>query len=183
MRPTAGIAAQRAVVGLYPITESSLGDGIFPAARFRDARGRIGIGSDSNIMLDAAAELRTLEYSQRLAERSRNVLAAGEGASTGRSLFDAALAGGRQALEGEGGGPATGIAPGQSLDVFTLSPGAPALLERREDEILDSWIFAAGREAIDCVWRAGVKLVEGGRHRDRDALVQRYGQALRRLRG
>jgi len=179
----AGIAARRAVVGLCPITESSLGDGIFPAARFRDARGRIGIGSDSNIMLDAAAELRTLEYSQRLAERSRNVLAAGEGVSTGRSLFDAALAGGRQALEGEGGGPATGIAPGQSLDVFTLSPGAPALLERREDEILDSWIFAAGREAIDCVWRAGVKLVEGGRHRDRDALVQRYGQALRRLRG
>ena len=178
----AGIAARRAVVGVCPITESSLGDGIFRAARFLKAQGRIGIGSDSNIMLDAAAELRTLEYSQRLAERARNVLAAGEGDSTGRSLFDAALAGGRQALQGAANDPAPGLAPGQSLDVFTLSSGHPALIERRDDEVLDSWIFAAGREAIDCVWRAGVRLVEGGRHRDRDALVQRYGEAVRRLR-
>src|SRR6516165_12398301 len=69
-----GIAARGAVAGLCPITESSLGDGIFPAADFRARGGRIGIGSDSNIQLDAAAELRTLEYSQRLARRARNVL-------------------------------------------------------------------------------------------------------------
>ncbi len=174
----AAIAARRAVVGLCPITESSLGDGIFPAERFLRQQGRFGIGSDSNILLDAAAELRTLEYSQRLAQRARNVLAAGENASTGRSLFDAALAGGRQAVHS-----AAGLAPGSSLDLFTLSPGHPALLERREDEILDSWIFAAGREAIDCAWRAGVKVVSAGRHRDRDALVRGYGEALRRLRG
>jgi len=31
------------------------------------------------------------------------------------------------------------------------------------------------------VWRAGVRLVSGGRHRDRDAIVARYEQALRRL--
>jgi cytosine/adenosine deaminase-related metal-dependent hydrolase len=47
---------------------------------------------------------------------------------------------------------------------------------------MDSWIFAAGRAAIDCVWRAGERLVSGGRHRDRDALIARYAQALRRLR-
>jgi len=202
-----GIAARRVVVGLCPITESSLGDGIFPAARFLRERGRIAIGSDSNILLDAAAELRTLEYSQRLAQRARNVLAAGANASTGRSLFDAALAAGRQALQGAdsganraralpaavstgaagalppaGASPAAGVAAESSLDVVTLSPAHPALIERRGDEILDSWIFAAGREAIDCVWRAGVKVVSGGRHRDREVLVKRYGEALRRLR-
>jgi formimidoylglutamate deiminase len=58
----------------------------------------------------------------------------------------------------------------------------PGLIERRDDEVLDSWIFAGGRELIDFVWRAGEKLVQGGRHRDRDALIARYGRALHQLR-
>ena len=174
------LAARRAVVGLCPITEASLGDGIFPAVNWRAQRGRFGVGSDSNIMADAAGELRTLEYSQRLAERGRNVLADGAGASTGRSLFDAALAGGAQVLQRAAA--ATGLAPGASLDLVTLAPGHAALLERRDDEILDSWIFAAGREAVDCVWRAGERVVSGGRHRDRERLLARYVRALRRLR-
>jgi formimidoylglutamate deiminase len=177
-----GIATRGAVVGLCPITESNLGDGIFPASRFREHRGRIGIGSDSNIMLDAAGELRTLEYSQRLAHCSRNVLAGAADTSTGRSLFEAALAGGRQALQLGTVTAATGLTPGASLDLITLAAGHPALLERQADEILDSWIFAAGRDAVDCVWRAGTKLVSGGRHRDRDAVAARYATALRRLR-
>ena len=85
----AGIAASGAVVGLCPITEASLGDGIFPAAAFLGATGRIGVGSDSNVRLDAAEELRLLEYSQRLILRARNVLALREGASTGAGVFAA----------------------------------------------------------------------------------------------
>jgi formimidoylglutamate deiminase len=175
-----GVAARGAVVGLCPVTESSLGDGIFPAAEFLAAHGRTGIGSDSNIRLDAAEELRTLEYSQRLAHRARNVLAAGPGASTGRSLFDAALAGGAQALRPVRGG-ALGLAAGAMLDVVTLAADHPALVGRSGDEILDSWIFAGDRGLIDCVWRAGVKLVSAGRHRDRAALAPRYARALRTL--
>ena len=180
----AGVAARRAVVGLCPLTEASLGDGIFPAAAFLAQHGRIGIGSDSNILLDAAEELRTLEYSQRLQQRARNVLAAGAGASTGRCLFEGALAGGRQVLQAgtAGAGRAAGLAPGAPLDVVSLTAAHPALLERRDDEILDSWIFAGGRGVIDCVWRAGVKVVSNGRHRDRDAIAARYARALQRLR-
>jgi formimidoylglutamate deiminase len=177
----AGIAARSAIAGLCPITESSLGDGIFAAADFSARAGRIGIGSDSNIMLDAAAELRTLEYSQRLARQARNVLAGGAGASTGRTLFDAALGGGWQALHADAAAP-RGLAVGASLDLVTLDSRAAALLERHDDEVLDSWIFAGGRELIDCVFRAGERVVSGGRHRDRGALIARYGQALRRLR-
>ena len=176
----AAVAARGAVIGLCPLTEASLGDGIFPAARFLAQHGRIGIGSDSNILLDAADELRLLEYSQRLAQRARNVLAASSGVSTGRSLFDAALRGGAQALY-PGESRATGLAAGAPLNAVSLSATHPALLVRREDEILDSWIFAGGRTVVDCVWRAGVRLVSGGRHRDRDAIVARYEQALRRL--
>ncbi|HEX4618312.1 MAG TPA: formimidoylglutamate deiminase [Steroidobacteraceae bacterium] len=173
-----GVAARGAVVGLCPVTEASLGDGIFPAADFLTAGGRSGIGTDSNIRVDAAEELRTLEYSQRLAHRARNVLAAAAGASTGRSLFDAALAGGSQALNPPG--PA-GLAAGAPLDVVSLAADHPALIERSGDEVLDSWIFAGDRGLVDGVWRAGVKLVSGGRHRDRDAIEARYARALRTL--
>ena len=177
----AGVAARGAVVGLCPVTESSLGDGIFPAAQFLSAGGRSGIGTDSNIRSDAAEELRTLEYSQRLALRARNVLAPGAGSSTGRALFDAALAGGRQALQPAADQTAVGLADGAPLDLVTLAADHPVLLERREDEVLDSWIFAGDRGLVDCVWRGGRKLVSGGRHRDREALHARYAQTLRAL--
>lgn len=172
-----GLAATGAVVGLCPITECSLGDGIFPAPAWQALGGRCGIGTDSNVLIDAAEELRTLEYSQRLLHRKRNVLAV-PGGSTGRTLYEAALAGGEEALGLE---QPSGIAPGAWLDLISLSAGHPALAERRGDEILDSWVFAAAGSAIDCVWCRGEKVVCGGRHRHHDALLDRYRQALKSL--
>src|SRR3546814_15874301 len=61
----AALAASGAVAGLCPTTEANLGDGLFPAQAFLTAGGRIGIGSDSHISVDAAEELRLLEYGQR----------------------------------------------------------------------------------------------------------------------
>ena len=139
----AGIAASGAVVGLCPSTEASLGDGIFPAEAFVGATGRIGVGSDSNVRLDAAEELRLLEYSQRLILRARNVLALREGASTGAGVFAASLAGGAQAL-----GIAAGLVPGASADIVSLAADDAALAERRGDEVLDTWIFSGGRSLI-----------------------------------
>lgn len=175
----AGIAASGAVVGLCPSTEANLGDGIFPAAELLAAGGRFGIGSDSNVRLDAAEELRLLEYSQRLAHRARNVLAAGPGSSTGRTLFDAALRGGTQALLGPRA--AAGLAPGAPCDLVTLA--LPQPVPAGADELLDGWIFSAGRTAVDSVWSAGVKVVSGGRHYARQRLEARYAQALRELLG
>ncbi|OYV29032.1 MAG: formimidoylglutamate deiminase, partial [Acidocella sp. 20-61-6] len=68
----ASIALAGAVVGLCAVTEANLGDGIFAA---RDFAGAWGIGSDSNVCIGVADELRTLEYSQRLLYRERNVMA------------------------------------------------------------------------------------------------------------
>ena len=93
------LASSGAVVGLCPLTEASLGDGIFDGADYLAAGGRFGVGTDSNIQIDAAAELRQLEYEQRLARRARNVMTMQEGESTGRRLFASALAGGAQALQ------------------------------------------------------------------------------------
>ena len=62
----ADLAASRAVAGLCPTTEANLGDGIFAARDYLAAGGRYGVGSDSNIRLSVAEELRMLEVSQRL---------------------------------------------------------------------------------------------------------------------
>jgi formiminoglutamate deiminase len=170
------IAATGAVVGLCPLTEANLGDGIFPARAYLSQGGRIGIGSDSNIQLDAAAELRALEYSQRLTLRERNVLAAAAGHSTGRALYDAALAGGAQILRSS-----SGLVPGAWLDLVSLKVDDPDLAQRQQDEVLDSWIFCGGRHLTDCVWRAGEKVVVSGRHRQRDQIEARYKRALKSL--
>lgn len=171
------IAKSGAVAGLCPITEANLGDGIFPAAAFQQAGGRFGIGSDSNVRIDACEELRLLEYGQRLTYRSRNCLAAGPGESTGGTLWRAALHGGSQAL----GVGETGLRVGASADLLSLRPDHPALAAATGDQILDAMIFADGREAVDHVWRAGVKQVSGGRHHAREAIEARYVQTIRKL--
>lgn len=177
MREWQMIAKSGAVVGLCPITEANLGDGIFPAAAFQHAGGRFGIGSDSNVRIDACEELRLLEYGQRLMHRKRNCLAAGSGESTGGTLWRATLDGGTQAL----GAANSGLQLGASADLLSLRPDHPALAAAKGDQILDAIIFAGGREAVDHVWRAGVKIVSGGRHHARAAIEARYLRTIRKL--
>ncbi len=152
-----GIARRGAVAGLCPVTEANLGDGIFDLPRFIAAGGRYGIGSDSNVLIGVADELRQLEYAQRLAQRARNVAATGAGVSTGRSLFAAAVAGGGRAL----GLTPVGIVPGAEADFVSLQADHVALAGRADDAILDTLIFG-GVRAVDCVWHRGRKIVSGG---------------------
>ncbi|MCK1708963.1 MULTISPECIES: formimidoylglutamate deiminase [unclassified Bradyrhizobium] len=166
-----------AVAGLCPITEASLGDGIFPAREFLDAGGAFGVGTDSNVLVGVVDELRQLEYGQRLKHRERNVLSGGPGVSTGRALFDHALAGGARALAQE----TVGLAPGARADIVTLDTAHPSLAGRSRDAVMDGWIFAAGSGAIDCVWAGGTKVVEGGRHRLRQSARERFNASVRRL--
>ena len=170
------MASTGAVAGLCPITEANLGDGLFNAAPFLEAGGVYGVGSDSNVLIDASEELRLLEYGQRLHHRGRNLLAREEGASTGAAVFNAALAGGAQAL----GAPAS-IAVGLPLDLVTIDRSHPSLAGRPPEALLDGWIFAAGRAAVDGVWRRGEKLVSKGRHRSRRAVEERYRMAIKSL--
>jgi formimidoylglutamate deiminase len=162
---------------LCPVTEASLGDGIFSAREFLAAGGRFGIGTDSNVLVGVADELRQLEYGQRLKHRERNVLSGRPGASTGRALFDHALAGGAQALAQT----EVGLVPGARADIVTLDTAYPSLVGRSGDAILDGWLFAAGGDAIDCVWAGGDKVVAGGRHRLRAKAREQFNASVRRL--
>ena len=175
---TVALARSGAVAGLCPITEANLGDGLFPARDFLAAGGAYGIGSDSNVLIDAAEEMRLLEYGQRLQHQSRNALAIEAGGSTGGAIFRAALAGGAQAL-----GARSALAEGCSADLIGLDADHPALGARDGDAWLDGWIFAARHGVIDAVWRRGRRIVSGGRHHDRDAIVARYRTTLAGLLG
>jgi formimidoylglutamate deiminase len=172
------IATRGAVVGLCPITEANLGDGLFPAGEFLAAGGHVGIGSDSNVLIDLAGELRLLEYGQRLRDRRRNVLTGGQGGSSGRFLFERAVSGGAQAL-----GTAGALEPGCSADMVELDSGHPSLAQRSLDGRLDGWIFAAAGGAIRSVWRRGVQRVEDGRHHQRPAIMRAYAAALKSVLG
>jgi formimidoylglutamate deiminase len=174
---TSQLARCGAVAGLCPITEANLGDGIFPAADYRAAQGRWGIGTDSHIRLDAAAELRQLEYAQRLLLGQRNVLARPDQPSTGASLYQAALSGGAQAL----GLPVGAIAPGHRADFLVLDADHPDLAGRARDTVLDTWIFAQGRSLIRDVIAGGRIVVENRRHRERERIDAAYRRTLRKL--
>jgi len=168
------LASSGAVAGLCPITEANLGDGLFPLRRHLVCGGGFGIGSDSNVLISLAEELRLLEYGQRLTSESRNVGAGREGQSTGRALFERALAGGAQAC-----GTRAGIVPGAPADLVALASDHPSALAREGDGWLDGFIFAGA--PVVGVWRGGRKLVEGGRHVDRAAIVASYKRTLERI--
>jgi len=169
------IVASGAVAGLCPITEANLGDGLFPMQAFARAGGRFGVGSDSNVLIDAAEELRLLEYGQRLHARGRNVLAQDE-LSSGRWLFDQALDGAAQAL-----GVQAGLRAGAQAELVELETRHPALAARNGDAWLDGWIFAARAGAVRSVWRDGKQWVREGRHVAREAVGARYASVLRPL--
>lgn len=174
---TRRLAASGAVAGLCPITEASLGDGIFNGPGWLAAAGRFGIGTDSNIEIDAAGELRQLEYSQRLGYRARNVMTRDPDESTGEQLFTAALAGGAQALAR----PVGAIAVGRRADIVLLDANHTGFASTRRDNWLDQWIFVAGRAAIKTVFVGGKKVVDEGRHYQNEAITARYRSALARL--
>ena len=175
-RETDRLAASGAVAGLCPVTEANLGDGIFPAVRYLGAGGRIGVGTDSNILIDAAAELRALEYSQRLTHRRRALLGDEHETSVGQRLFAAAVRGGAQAL-----GVPAGLAMDASADIVSLDRTHPSLAGAGPQTLLDRWMFAARNGAIDCVWRSGRKQVEGGRHVAAAHVAEAYRRAIIRL--
>ena len=174
---TYGLAASGAVAGLCPITESSLGDGIFNGIVFRDSGGCFGVGSDSNIHIALWEELATLEYSQRLRDLGRAAMATAD-QSTGRFLFEAAASAGAQAA-GRSSGQ---IAEGKIADLMAVSTDNEFLSNRLGDTVLDSLVFTGrGRGCVTDVWSAGRHMVKDGRHIHRDRIVAQFIKVTNQL--
>ncbi len=171
------LAAAQASVVLCPTTEANLGDGTFPARKWLDLDGQFSIGSDSQVTISPAEELRLLEYAQRLASESRNVLAGKSGGSPGRFLLESALKGGASALAQHCGV----LEEGARADIVVLDGEHPALIARNDDQVLDSWIFTGGAACVRDVFVGGRQVVREGRHFNEPRIVGRYREAAESL--
>tara|TARA_Y100001960_G_C14531941_1_gene756554 strand:- start:351 stop:899 length:549 start_codon:yes stop_codon:yes gene_type:complete len=177
-KETKDLSDTGAVVGLCPVTEANLGDGIFDGKGLILSGGKYGIGSDSNIRISLTEELRMLEYSQRLIRNERNLMI-NESGSVGYSLFKYALDGGSQALDRKSGN----IVVGNWADLLTLDSSALNLWDCVGDEYLDRWIFSGDDKLVCDVWSAGRRMVVNGKHIFRAKVENRYRSIIRDIRG
>lgn len=171
-------AKSGAVAGLCPLTEANLGDGIFKASQFTSIGGKIGIGSDSNIRIGLAEELRSLETSQRLRDQRRLVLTDETHLSNGRFLYERAALGGAQAIGRNSGR----IEVGALADLLGLDNNHNSLSGLTGDRLLDSWIFTCSLEGISDVWSAGRHVVKNGSHVKRHNIEPAFNATVKRLR-
>nr|WP_243412262.1 formimidoylglutamate deiminase [Lysobacter telluris] len=165
------IARSVATVAICPTTEANLGDGLFPLRAYLDAGGAWGIGSDSQISVSPVEELRWLEYGQRLATHHRNIAVRPDCDSVGETLLHGALSSARNAT----GNPAVGD------DLVTLDAAAAQFAGMTSHDAVDRWIFSGNRNLVRDVDVAGIKVVAGGRHRDREAVAADYRRAMSKL--
>jgi formimidoylglutamate deiminase len=173
---TTALARTGAVAGLCPITEANLGDGIFDAPGWMAAQGAFGVGTDSNVRISLAEELRVLEYSQRLNLKARAVLA--DHRSTGRLLWEEAAKGGAQAAGRSSGR----IEVGQWADLIALDTEDLRLEGLAGDPLLDAFVFAGNDGLVTDLWSAGRHIVREGRHIARVSVANRFRATMRRLR-
>ena len=170
------LAETGAIAGLCPITESNLGDGIFDGLNWLKNGGSLAIGSDSNIRISLSEEIRTLEYSQRLRDKSRASLAT-EGKSTARRIFDEMLIGGAKAANRKTGE----IKVGRWADFISLDEKHTNLIQAEGDTILDCFAFSSDDKMVKDVWSAGRHQVKNGHHINRENIIYDYSKVIREL--
>ena len=173
---TEALARSGAVVVLCPSTEANLGDGLFPLHDFLVAGGHIAIGSDSHISINPFEELRWLEYGQRLATRTRNIVSLREG-HVGSELFARSLEGGARAS----GQDAVGIAAGAPADLVVLGDDDPMLAGHDDDSRLDALVFSGYPLPIVRVMVKGAWCVRDAVHVDRDRVRDAFFAALEQV--
>jgi formimidoylglutamate deiminase len=150
-----------ATVCVCPSTELDLGDGFLPLEA-RDLR--LCIGSDSQAVIDPLGEARAIELHARGLAGRRNVMAPpGERHGLADRLLSIATAGGAHALGSRGT-----LEVGQPADFVTFDLRRPAA---EGVPVAEALAFVANPEWVDEVWVAGRRIVEGGRHPQRDAIV------------
>ena len=167
-----------ACLGLCPMTEGNLGDGIFDFVPWFELRGAWGIGGDSHVCVSPMQELRQLEYSQRLRLRIRNVAAEEDFPDVAANLWNSAASGGAQAI----GHPVGAIVPGRRADLVVLDGDDIDFEALGARARLGVAMFSGDSNRVRDVLVAGRPVIESGRHPDEEFAAQAFRDALRRLR-
>lgn len=166
------VAASGASVGLCPMTEANLGDGVFPLVDFAALNGQFTIGTDSHVETTVAAELRMLEYGQRLTRLRRCQLATEAQPDVAAALWGHCARSAAPVVGDQCGQ----IVPGAVADIVVLDSEV-----FRDGKMLARHVFGDRSVHVREVYAAGQKVVENGRHRSRDAIEEQYGRALAAL--
>ncbi len=171
------LAKTGAVIGLCPVTEANLGDGIFNGKSWLKEGGKFGIGTDSNVKISLFEELRTLEYTQRLKYKNRIVLKKNPNFTIGRNLIESILEGGRMASARKSGK----LKKGYWADILALDLTSFNYTYLNDDEKLDYLIFSEKNNIINSVFSAGRLLVKDGEHINKNKIIQDYSSVLEEL--
>ena len=171
------LAQAGVTIGLCPITEANLGDGPFKGTTWLELGGKFGIGTDSNVCISLFDELKMLEYSQRLSQKSRLAMKMGDSLSVGRHLFTQTLSGGARAA-----GRKSGVLEnGYFGDILALNLSSMHYAHLKADEKLNYLIFSETENVIDSVFSAGRHVVKNGEHHKREQISSAYQKALEEL--
>jgi len=168
------IARAGALVCACPTTERNLGDGVVPVDAYFNAGVLVALGTDSQIQIDLLEDARELEYHLRLQQTARNVLAPQDETSSSalaQRLFNCATINGAKSIGFNGGGK---LEPGAPADFFTVDLDDPSIAGASQDDLLATIVFSLSRTAMRDVVVAGKQIVENGRHRDQQAIIESF---------
>ena len=177
-REMARLAATGACIGLCPMTEANLGDGIFELGPWLESGAPWSIGGDSHVCVSPFEELRQLEYSQRLRLRVRNVAADESRPDVPANLWSGAAAGGAQAASQ----PTGALAPGRRADFVVLGGDHLDFEGLDAMAMLGVALFSGNTNRVRDVFVGGRAVVEQGRHAREDEAAAAFRAALARLR-
>jgi len=173
------LASNGPTVCACPTTERDLGDGFLPGAEMMHAGARIAIGTDGQCLIDPFAEMRLLEYHERLRKLTRVVLArpVGERLENAPVLLDAATISGAASLRLEAGA----IEPGACADLVAIDLEHHALLGAQPENVAAALALNAPPDVVCDVWVGGVQRVSDRQHVHAREAGAAFARVARRL--
>ncbi|HEY1088076.1 MAG TPA: formimidoylglutamate deiminase [Archangium sp.] len=161
-----------------PSTERNLGDGIVEVDHLLAAGARISLGSDSQAHVDLFQEAQQLEGHLRLLRLKRNVLTPPTGSpdALAAKLLECMTVHGAASL-----GLSVGrLAEGEPADFVTVDLAHPSVAGG-DDAVLARVILGGGPPAVDAVYVAGKRIVEGGAHAQAAETTRAFRDVVRAL--
>lgn len=181
------VSQYRPTICACPTTERNLGDGFLPAQSLVAQRVPIALGTDSQANIDLWAEMRLVEYHERLRAERRNVLASHHEVwaptpTDGRLRTADVL----WPMGTEHGARSLGLETGQieldaQADFVTLDLNAPCLAGATSRSLKSDLVFSTANGAVRDTFVAGQRIVSNGSHPDMDPIIERYRATLERL--
>lgn len=170
-----------------PSTEGNLGDGFVRAARLVQARVPLCFGTDSHASIDPFAEMRELEYRERLRSGTRR------GAAGAAELLEAATARGAEragwvpgdaARPGAAGGRKAVVGrleTGFAADLIVIEESDPALAGADPGSLPGHLVFGGSPRLVRDVYVAGRRVIESGHHAREETILEEFRKLQARL--